>query len=116
MANMNRNPGGLLSLCFGSLLAATVPALADTGHNHHEHEGTAPAQKPWGLPADAGMATRTIDVAMGDDMRFAPDRVQIGQGEVVKFVLHNGGRLPHEMVIGTGRELKEHALAMATMP
>jgi uncharacterized cupredoxin-like copper-binding protein len=104
-----------LVLCLGAWVAA-APVRADSGAHAHEH-GAAPAQKSWGVAAAPGTpATRTIEVVMGDDMRFTPDRFEIRQGEVVKFVIRNKGRLPHEMVIGTDRELKQHAAEMAKMP
>jgi uncharacterized cupredoxin-like copper-binding protein len=108
--------GWLLALCLAPLAAAAGPTLADTGAVKHQHATTASPQKPWGIGADRAATTRTVEVTMTDTMRFAPDRVEVSQGEVVKFVLRNGGKLPHEMVIGTERELKEHASTMASMP
>jgi uncharacterized cupredoxin-like copper-binding protein len=72
-------------------------------------------QKPWGIAGDAKRA-RTIAIRMGDDMRFTPDRIQVRQGETVRFVVHNGGAVLHEMVIGTGAELAEHAALMRRFP
>jgi uncharacterized cupredoxin-like copper-binding protein len=95
--------------------AATASVLADSGAHAHDHEA-APQQKSWGVASPAAKASRTIEVAMGDDMRFTPDRFEIRQGEIVKFAIRNHGRLPHEMVIGTDRELKQHAAEMAKMP
>jgi len=69
-------------------------------------------QKAWGIAATATEATRTIHIGMGDDMRFTPDRIELRHGEVVKFTVTNSGKLLHELVIGTRRELDEHAAAM----
>jgi uncharacterized cupredoxin-like copper-binding protein len=104
-----------LALCLGAWVVAAAPVRADSGAHAHEH-GTAPQQKSWGVAAPAAKATRTFEVAMSDDMRFTPDRFEIRQGDVVKFAIRNNGRLPHEMVIGTDRELKQHAAEMAKMP
>jgi uncharacterized cupredoxin-like copper-binding protein len=114
MELIERHRSRAVLICVGTLLAA-AQALADSGPHSHEHEA-APAQKSWGTAAAGVRAARTIEVAMGDDMRFIPDRIEIRQGDVVKFTIRNHGRLPHEMVIGTERELKRHAAEMAKMP
>ena len=49
-------------------------------------------------------------------MRFTPDAIEVMQGETVRFVLLNKGRLLHEMVIGTRAALDEHAEAMRKFP
>lgn len=53
---------------------------------------------------------------MSDQMRFSPASLTVKQGETVKFVLRNGGKSMHEMVIGTMQELKEHAEMMKKHP
>jgi uncharacterized cupredoxin-like copper-binding protein len=42
-------------------------------------------QKDWGIAGDAAAARRTIDVRMGDDMRFRPARIEVRQGETLRF-------------------------------
>ena len=37
-------------------------------------------------------------------------------GDTVRFVVHNDGKVMHEMVIGTMAELKEHAELMRKFP
>jgi uncharacterized cupredoxin-like copper-binding protein len=39
---------------------------------------------------------RTIRVEMDDALRYRPDRIAVKQGETIRFVVHNAGRLPHE--------------------
>jgi uncharacterized cupredoxin-like copper-binding protein len=111
---MERISNRALALCLSAFVAA-APAWADSGAHAHGH-AAAPEQQSWGVAAPATQATRTIEVGMGDDMRFTPDRFEIRQGDVVKFAVRNNGRLPHEMVIGTDRALKQHAAEMAKMP
>ena len=53
---------------------------------------------------------------MSDAMRFSPDRIEVRQGETVKFRIRNSGRMLHEMVIGTPAELREHAALMLKFP
>ena len=49
-------------------------------------------------------------------MRFTPDRMELRQGDTVRFVVHNTGKLMHEFVIGTKRELDAHAALMVRFP
>ncbi len=53
---------------------------------------------------------------MTDDMRFTPERIQVRQGETIRFVVRNKGKMLHEMVLGTKASLDEHAAMMAEVP
>jgi uncharacterized cupredoxin-like copper-binding protein len=53
---------------------------------------------------------------MSDRMRFSPDSLTVRAGDTVRFVVRNEGRLIHEFVLGTARELAEHAEAMKKFP
>ena len=107
----------------GKHLFALVAALAAAGgaHAHGErHDGhTAPLvkeQTAWGIAAEAGEASRTLEVTMSDDMRFTPDKVTVQQGETVRIVVHNAGQMMHELVIGDRESLAEHADMMLKFP
>lgn len=102
-----------LAALLAALLAA--PAFAH-GDGHAKHEGpVVKEQKPWGIAGDARHA-RTIEITMSDAMRFAPDRIEVKQGETVRFVVRNTGGVLHEMVIGTPAELQAHAALMKRFP
>lgn len=73
-------------------------------------------QKPFGIAGDPTKVTRAINVSMSDAMRFNPSQIQVKQGETIKFVVKNDGKLMHEMVIGTMKDLKEHAELMRKHP
>jgi uncharacterized cupredoxin-like copper-binding protein len=49
-------------------------------------------------------------------MRFTPDSLTLKQGETVKFVVKNSGKIMHEFVLGTMSELKEHSALMKKFP
>lgn len=107
---------------FHALLAATLlsVSLGAVAHGNEDH-GKKPTavkkeQKPWGIAGDAKNATRTIEITMTDNMRFTPDRIELRRGETVRFVVKNSGQMMHEMVIGTKKELDEHAALMAKFP
>jgi uncharacterized cupredoxin-like copper-binding protein len=98
-------------------LGASTAAIA---HGDEPHAGKAmPAakeQKAWGIAGDAKSVTRTVTLTMDDNMRFTPDTLSFKQGETVRFVIRNKGKLLHELVIGTKKELDEHAAMMLKFP
>ena len=113
------------SLFTGTLMAAlvsaglmTLPRIA-CAHGDETHAKAGPTkseQKPWGIAGDAKAAKRTVEFGMSDAMRFTPDRITVKQGETVRFVLKNDGKLLHEFVLGTRKELDEHAALMMKFP
>ena len=106
-----------------SLAALSGPAWA---HGNEKHARPAAAvqnaqkaqkeQKPWGIAGDAKQVRRTVTLRMTDNMRFTPDRVQVKLGETLRLVVHNDGKMLHELVIGTKKELDEHAALMLKFP
>ncbi|KQW42266.1 MULTISPECIES: plastocyanin/azurin family copper-binding protein [unclassified Roseateles] len=100
-----------------SLAGLSGPAWAH-GNDKHVKPATAvqKEQKPWGIAGDAKQVRRTITLKMTDNMRFTPDRVDVKLGETVRFVVHNDGKMLHELVIGTKKELDEHAALMLKFP
>jgi uncharacterized cupredoxin-like copper-binding protein len=100
-----------------ALAAGVLPAYAHTGHDDKKPKaGLKKEQKAWGIAGSAKAVTRTIKVVMDDSMRFTPDRIELTQGETVKFVVVNQGKMLHEIVIGTKKELDEHAALMLKFP
>jgi len=60
--------------------------------------------------------SRTVEIVAGDNMRYVPDRINVKEGETIRFVVKNTGHLKHEMVLGTRKELMEHAALMQKFP
>lgn len=113
------------SLILPLLAALAVPGLAaasGSGDHTHMEQGTPVAGKgnghaaALGKPASTKAATKTLNIEMGDSMRFSPEQIEIKQGESVRFVVHNAGRIKHEMVLDTFEALKNHAALMAKNP
>ncbi|MCR2747207.1 cupredoxin family protein [Limnobacter sp. YS8-69] len=73
-------------------------------------------QTDWGIAGDAVNVVRTIDVSMGDDMRFKPGKLEVKEGETIRFRVKNTGKLLHEFVIGTKAENAKHAELMLKFP
>ncbi len=83
------------------------------------HEDQAPNGEKnysFGTPAKEADVTRSVMVKAGDDMKFTPSQITIKQGETIKFVVTNMGRLTHEFNIGDVPSQKAHALVMEKMP
>ena len=96
-------------------LAPTSVAWADPGHAGHDHA----VETAYGRPGDPTKGDRVIQVVMKETdsgMAFAPERIEVAKGELVQFVLRNGGELDHELVIGTVEANRRHAEEMASHP
>ena len=106
----------LRTIAMVTIASAAFVAVAHEGHDHNKSGPVRMEQKPWGIAGKAGEARRTIELRMSDAMRFSPDRIEVKQGEVVKFVVRNSGKMLHEIVIGTRKDLDEHADLMMKFP
>ncbi|MCU0764635.1 MAG: cupredoxin family protein, partial [Burkholderiaceae bacterium] len=51
-----------------------------------------------------------------DTMRFAPADLTVRQGETIRFIVRNDGKVMHELVLGTLQELQQHAEWMRRFP
>ncbi|MBA4260718.1 MAG: plastocyanin [Comamonadaceae bacterium] len=107
----------LKSLAVSGLVAASAFAMAHVEQVHAKKAGPIKMeQKPWGIAGETRKAVRTIEVKMTDDMRFTPDLIQVRQGETIRLVHLNNGQVMHEFVLGTKKELDEHAALMKKFP
>jgi uncharacterized cupredoxin-like copper-binding protein len=98
------------------VLAASTMLLATTTFAAGNHAGGHGETDAIGKPGKAANAKRTITVDMTDAMRFTPDSIMVKQGETVRFIVKNSGKVKHEMVLGTEKELKEHYEVMKKNP
>lgn len=111
-----------LTLTSGVLLASVSPKAFAHGNAHHGSPArssaqVAPAeQTAWGIAGDPAKVSRVIKVDMSDAMRFAPELIQIKKNETIRFEVSNNGKVMHEMVIGTQKELDAHAEMMKKHP
>ena len=109
----------LLAAALALNLAAPGLALAH-GDGHAAKTGaTKKEQKDWGIAADAGVggaAVRRVVFTMSDAMRFTPDTLNVALGETLRIVVRNEGKLLHEFVLGTKKELDAHAALMLKFP
>ena len=114
---MQVNRRSVIVAAAASLLAPAGRVLAHGNQTHPARSGPAKKeQKDWGIAGDAKSAKRSIEVGMADNMRFTPDKIAVRQGETVKFVARNTGKVMHEFVIGTKAENGKHAEMMVKFP
>ena len=98
------------------LTALSVVITTSTVFAAGNHAGGHADSDAIGKPGKATNAKRTVKVEMLDTMRFNPQSITVKQGETIKFIIKNSGKVKHEMVLGTEKELKEHAEVMKKNP
>lgn len=104
-------------LCLLLAVALTAPAAWSHGTAHGTATATpAQVETDFGRTGNPTQVSRTVRVSMSDRMRFTPDALTVRAGDAVRFVVRNEGKLMHEFVLGTARELAEHAEAMKKFP
>lgn len=97
-----------------ALLCAVLPVRTIASGSH---AGGHDAQEPAiGKPGVRSRVTRTVKVDMTDSMRFNAASLAVKQGQTIRFVVRNSGKLKHEMVLGTEKDLREHAELMMKNP
>ena len=105
---------------FKSIIAAISTVLlaqiATQSFATGNHAGGHADSDAIGEPGKAADAKRTVTVNMLDSMRFTPQSITVKQGETIKFIVKNSGKVKHEMVLGTEKELKEHYEVMKKNP
>jgi uncharacterized cupredoxin-like copper-binding protein len=106
------------ALAVAAFAALSGPVLGhgDSAHGAPKIDYSKAEETPFGRAADPKKAKRTVRVDMSDEMRFTPSELKIREGEVVRFVVANKGKVLHEMVLGTMDDLKQHAEMMRKHP
>lgn len=102
-----------------ALLCMSLSTAAWAHGDEHTEARNGPVRKEqqaWGIASEAKAAKRTIQLAMTDNMRFTPDRIEVKQGETLRLSITNKGAILHELVIGTKQVLDEHAAMMQKYP
>lgn len=103
-------------------LVLAAASMSVTGHGQHSGQADANnaaatmEEQAFGRPGDPKKVSRTIKIGMSDSMHFSPEAIRVKQGQTVRFKVTNGGKLMHEMVIGTSKDLNEHAELMKKFP
>lgn len=112
--------GTLLALVVSFVAAGgdtTMPGMQEMHGMHHgagmaDHER---ASFAFGHPGQANEVNRTIQVTALDTMQYTPSTITVRQGETIKFVITNAGKIRHEFVLGDSSAQREHAEEMKKM-
>ena len=108
------------ALPFAAALAVSSTLASAHGDEEHaaprEYDASKVEPTDFGQEGNPKQVTKTIKVDMSDNMRFTPADVSVKRGDTVKFVVHNDGKVLHEMVLGTKQAIKEHAALMKKFP
>ncbi len=102
-----------LNYIIAALSMVLLSSLASAGGNHAGGRGE---DTTIGQPGKTENVSRTITINMFDSMRYSPASISVKQGETIKFIVRNSGKIKHEMVLGTEKELKEHYEIMNKNP
>lgn len=95
---------------FTLFIASNALATGNHAGGHHHDSGAI------GQAGIAANVSRTVTISMSDTMRFVPDNVTVQEGETIRFVVKNDGKIKHEMVLGTTKDLQVHAALMKKHP
>ena len=99
------------ALAIALSLGAVAPFAQAAGSHAGDHDPSA-----IGEPGKANRVTRTVKIDMSDAMRYTPASIDAKQGETIRFVVTNSGKVKHELVLGTEKELKAHYEVMKKFP
>ncbi|MFZ5557482.1 MAG: cupredoxin domain-containing protein [Pseudomonadota bacterium] len=101
---------------FLTLALAAGNALAGAGHSGSHGSGHSAPTYSFGSPGQAAEVTRTVEVQATDDMRFMHEPFEIKQGETIRFVVTNVGKISHEFSIGDLPSQRAHLAMMEKQP
>jgi len=99
-------------------LATFVHAHGDSTHGAQKHlpPNLDPVEKAFGRTGDPNKVTRTVRIDSLDTMRYKPAQITVHQGDTIRLIVRNAGKVMHETVLGTMTDLQEHAQMMRKFP
>jgi uncharacterized cupredoxin-like copper-binding protein len=109
MSKTARAAAALAAVCLAGLPARAAPGTP--GHSHDTYSV--------GEPGNPRKPARLVEVSMKEvdgRMVFEPNRIEVRQGERIRFRLVNAGALDHEFMLGTTEENQKHAALMQKFP
>ena len=99
----------LLPMLFTAGLALAGPGAPGHGHSNFSAGEPGNPKKPF----------RVVEVTMheGDGtMGYSPANLTVKRGEQIKFVITNGGALPHEFILASEKDNLKHGALMQKFP
>lgn len=110
-------PGRFMAILIAVIMSGLAAAHEKAPHGKKaEKKAISTEEKAFGREGDPKKASRTVKIDMADTMRYSPSEINVKTGETVRFEAKNSGKVMHEIVFGTMKELKEHAELMRKHP
>lgn len=108
----------VVAALFSLILTAAAYAHGNEPHSADKHRppNLDPLVKAFGRTGHPEKVTRTIRIEGFDTMRYTPAEITVRQDDTIRFVVRNAGQVMHETVLGTLKELQEHAEWMRKHP
>lgn len=100
------------ALALTLIVGAAISPIAMAAGQHAGGHG----ESAIGEAGKAANVSRTVKIDMSDAMRYTPASIDAKQGETIRFVISNSGKVKHELVLGTEKELKDHYEVMKKFP
>jgi len=98
---------GVLVIAGAMFAASYLSDNAGDGHDHAHSHDSGPV-----IASVEMAAIRNVVIELNDSMRLVPGDWQAQQGEMLRLIVVNTGKVKHELVLGQAKELVEHAQAM----
>lgn len=99
--------------------SAVAPPMGSAGAAEeapgHHHDDSFSARRSGDAKKPARIVKVTMD-EMDGRMMFMPAKVDVKEGEQIKFMLRNNGELDHEFVLGCAADHLQHAEATKKSP
>ncbi len=117
--NVVSDKEGRCHICGMFLVEKKVENMDKNSHNHSHHKANKENYKS-GEPFDGNNVDdtliRIINISASDLMKFSKEKIVVSEGEKIKFVVSNDGKINHEFTIGTIDEINSHHKEMMNMP
>lgn len=102
-------------LIYGAISLALVIAASLYSLSYFNEHGVDGHSHDHGTPAKVmAPSIKELRIEVDDTMRFSPATWEAQAGEPIRIILVNKGKVDHELVIGTEKEIIAHAKEMAS--
>ncbi|MPZ45779.1 MAG: plastocyanin [Betaproteobacteria bacterium] len=107
---------GIVILVAGIAFGGAAWSHGDSHKATDKPSAISTEEHAFGRQGDPKKVSRMVKIDMADTMRYTPTEIAVKRGETIRFDVKNSGKVMHEIVFGTMKELKEHAELMKKHP
>lgn len=106
--------GGLPGMTEQTLQETAPPALPDR-HGRGRPVDSPEREFTFGRPGESDRVSRTVNLELSDGLRILPASFNVARGETVRIIVHNPGKLRHQLLLGDLHYQHEHSLTRQLM-